>query len=364
MRPLVEEGLAQSAEACGRRHQAADTNHEVRISLEEGKLAVESAEVILKERGVLLVVAERSKLSKPDWLVSTDAVNFVEMVDQGLRIAGRRVPVGNAEVNLAADTIAGAHEALEPPSTLAIKVAVAYGRRADASTATIGVDVLDMGGGGGLGRKVGLRGDIRLVETQDVGGTLAETLLNVVRPSVSMVSAVAPEHGNELDAAGKAVANGVPVVGPRTPGSAVDKVVDKVSVIIGEATLAARGGAGSGIVDSLDVDRCALVRFDGGRGLGGSNHLGSESSGFGSDVVGGLTTILVDGLLGRRRLQGDGLSLINRYPRGRSRGLLGAAPLVPSANVSGRDGAAQGKDGGGDNRNAVGRMHFKSRLLL
>lgn len=272
---LAEEGLAQRAEACGRRHQAADTNHEVRISLEERKLAVESAEVVLEERGVLLVVAERSKLSKPDWLVSANAVNLVEMVDQGLRIAGRRVPVGNAEVNLATDTIAGAHEALEPPGTLTVKVAVAYGRRTDASTTTIGIDVLDMGSGGGLGREVGLRGDIRLVETQDVGGTLAEALLNVVRPSVGMVSAVAPEHGNELDATGKAVANRVPVVGPGTPGSAVDKVVDEVSIIVGEATLAARCGAGSGIVDGLDVDRRALVRFDSDRGLGGSHDLGS-----------------------------------------------------------------------------------------
>jgi len=238
-RSLTEESLAESAEAVLRGHETSNADHEVRVPLKIAQFAIEPVEVIPEELGILVIAAKGSELGEPNGPVSTDAMDLVKVIDERLGLIGRRVPMRDAKVNLATRRLARRHEALQPPSSLTVEVAVRDSRGTDARAASVRVNVLDMSSSSSLGRKISLRCVVGLIEAKNMARALAQALLDVSGPAVRVIGPVAPEHGHELDAAGEPVADGVPVVGPGAAGAAVDEVVDEVGVVVGEASLSA-----------------------------------------------------------------------------------------------------------------------------
>lgn len=221
-------------------------NHEVGVALDEVVLGVGVDGVAnLANPGSVVanLVANRSKLGDPDGEASS-VVNGLEVAKEVIAVVA--VPVDSSEV-VGTLATADADELLEPGDTFTVSTAVGDGGSADASLASEGVHVLNVGGGSNRGGDVGLAAIVGLVEAEKSSSSVGNGLLGVIGPGWRKVIPGSPEHGNELDAKVRGeVLNLVPSVSPADLGLVANKAGEELLVVVGETALLAAAGGGCG----------------------------------------------------------------------------------------------------------------------
>ena len=281
---VVGKSLTVAAEAVARRDQAAGTDHEVRVPLDERvlRVGVHGGHDGLQEAVDLVIGAAGGELGNPDRLLG-GVVDVDEVLEETGGI-GRAVPVDRHEVN-GALAVASAQERGQPRDTLAGAVAVGDGGGADGSLAFEGVHELDVGGRGVLGREVGLACVVGLVEAEKMGRSGGDSSRGIRGPAGGVVTRGTPAHGHEIEV-DTAIVGLAPVVHPRDVGTGSDEALEQGVVVVGQATLVSarrggrsvgrrgrsRGGRARRSSDSRhDGDRHAHDRGGGGRGRSNSN---------------------------------------------------------------------------------------------
>jgi hypothetical protein len=221
---------------CGRRQNATErrarssrlislTEREqvvVRVDKGAGKVAkvgvaldrrepVQVGEHRLEERLLVARRAGRAELGDPDRLavLGADAADVVLEVGD---VARRVVDVDRDRVDGAAG--AGGEERVEPGGAHR-RGAVGDRGRDELGAAGERLHVRLPRGSGGLRREVRLRGEVGLVEGEQVGRAAGDRRVGVGGPGRGVVRGGAPEHGHVLHARGKVAALArVPVVRP------------------------------------------------------------------------------------------------------------------------------------------------------
>lgn len=269
--------LTEGAESRVARHEVVGSDHEVRVGLEVGD-GVELGEVLAEERGLVFGGAKRSELSQPDGSAAADLVGLLNVGDESLTVLSLRVPVNGAEVDLAASlSIASLEESLEPLKTLTGVAAVGDGRSTDEDLARVGVKPLSVAGSGTAGSHGSLTSMVGLVEAENGLGSLADGLVGVAVPAVSVEGLVVPEHGHKAILGVETVGRGIPVVSPAALGAAAAVLVGKLGRVVGQTSLGeterARGGASVGL-ERLNLDVAgggSISGLDGSGQSGGSD---------------------------------------------------------------------------------------------
>lgn len=204
-----------------------------------------------------------SELSDPDLGKRVAAGSVDGLLDESLElIDGGAVPVNGQTSQLARCALI--HEGLHPAQTLAIIGGGRDSRRDELGLAGVRGDVVLVVAGGIGGRHIGLAGDIRLVETQDILATARKSSLNSGNPTTEVLGT--PEHRDEVNTLGQVARQGhSPVVSPS------------------DVTTVGHGGNGRDIVvSSTALASAALLDLDGGSQSSGGHKAGSEQLGEGN----------------------------------------------------------------------------------
>lgn len=259
--PLVAVGLTDSVESTVG-EEVVVGRHEIRVA-SDSRLAVEVGNSIGDETvGGSLVgdttgISGESKLGDPDLGERVGAGSVDSLLDESLELVDVvSIPVNSDTGELARRALG--HERTQPAQTLAVGGGGRHGGGDELGLAGVRGDVVLVVAGSVGGRHVGLRRDIRLVETQDVLATAGQSSLNGSDPATEVPGT--PEHRDVVDTGGHAAGQGHgPVIGP------------------GNVSAAGHGRDGRDvIVSGTALASAALLVLDGGSQGGGGHQAGSE----------------------------------------------------------------------------------------